>query len=65
MYWYKSYFIEVILLSFMWKLLAIMGLGTSAFLLYEKMNPECCKDMKESINKMTDKASNKVKNMME
>ncbi len=65
MYWYKSYFIEVILLSFMWKVLAVMGLGTSAFLLYEKMNPECVHDMKDSLNKMTDKASNKVKNMIE
>lgn len=52
-------------MSFMWKVLAVMGLGTSAFLLYEKMNPECVHDMKDSLNKMTDKASNKVKNMIE
>lgn len=52
-------------MSFMWKVLAVMGLGTSAFLLCERMNKDCTKDMKDSISKMTDKASNKVKNMMQ
>ena len=49
----------------MWKVLAVMGLGGTAFLLYNQMNPECKKDMKDSIDKMTNKASNKVKNMMQ
>ena len=37
MYWYKSYFIEEILLSMMWKVLAVMGLGGGAFLIYKMM----------------------------
>ena len=52
-------------MSFMWKVLAVMGLGGVALLLYNEMSPECKCNMKDSIDKMTNKASNKVKNMME
>ena len=52
-------------MSFMWKVLAVMGLGGVALLLYNEMSPECKHNMKESLDKMANKTSNKVKNMME
>lgn len=52
-------------MSFMWKILAVMGIGTGAFIAYKMINPECVQDMKTSLDNMTKKASNKVKNMME
>lgn len=48
----------------MWKILALMGIGAGAFMLYKKQNPECIQDMKTSLDKMTKSASNKMKNMM-
>lgn len=52
-------------MSFMWKALAVMGITGGAVLIYKMKNPNCVKDMKDSLDNMTKKASNKVKNMME
>jgi len=51
----------------MWKALGLVGLGmVSGAVVYSKLqNNECVTDMKSSIDNMTKKASNKVKNMME
>ena len=49
----------------MWKVLALMGIGAASFMLYKSKNPECVHDMKESLDKITKSASNKMKNMME
>lgn len=49
----------------MWKVLALMGIGAGAFMLYKKQNPDCIHDMKKSLDNITKSASNKMKNMME
>ena len=65
MYWYKYHiFIRGDSMSFMWKVLAVMGLTGGALLVYKMMNPECVQDMKENLDNMTKKASKKVENMM-
>ena len=51
-------------MSLMWKVLAVMGIGTGTFLLYKMQNPDCIQDMKESLDNMTSCTCNKVKNMM-
>ena len=52
-------------MSFMWKVLAVMGLTGGAFLAYKMINPECVQDMKKSLDCMTKKASKKMENMMQ
>ena len=49
----------------MWKVLAVMGIGTGAFLLYKMQNPDCIQDMKESLDNLTKRASKKMENMMQ
>ncbi len=51
-------------MSFMWKVLAVVGLTGGALLICKMSKPECVQDMKESLDNMTKSASNKVKNMM-
>lgn len=52
-------------MSFMWKVLAVMGITGGVLLMCKMKNPECVQDMKETLDNMTKKASNKMKNMME
>lgn len=54
-------------LSGMWKALGLVGLGmVSGAVVYSKLqNSECMMDMKTSLDNMTKKTSNRVKNMME
>lgn len=47
-----------------WKILALIGVGYASWMIYKKYNPECVHDMKNTIEKMTKKASNKIENMM-
>ena len=49
----------------MLKILALMGIGATAYILFEKMCPECACDMKESLENLTKDAGKKMKNMME
>ena len=51
-------------MSLMWKVLAVMGIGTGAFIIYKMQNPECVKDMKDMFNDMTKCTCDKAKNMM-
>ena len=51
-------------MSFMWKVLAVMGITTGALFAYKMMNPECVQDMKNNLDNMTKKASKKLENMM-
>lgn len=64
MYWYK-YYIEVIILNSMWKILAAMGVGSALTMAYVMLNHECVHDMRESLENMTKKASKTIKNMTE
>lgn len=52
-------------MSSMWKALALMAMGAGAYMLIEKMSPECICDMKESLDNLTKDAGKKVKNMMQ
>ena len=49
----------------MWKMLAVIGIGGIAILACKEVNPKCFNDMKDSLNKISDNASDKIKNMME
>ena len=52
-------------MSYMWKILAIMGIGTGAFFIYKMQNPNCVKDMKQTLDNITNKAGKSMKNMMQ
>ena len=47
------------------KIVALMGMGAAAYMLFEKVCPDCACDMKESLDNLTKDASKKMKNMME
>lgn len=47
-----------------WKMLAIIGAGYGAWMLYKKCNPECVHNIKTTMNKLTKDASEKIENMM-
>lgn len=47
-----------------WKIMAIVGAGCGAFMLYKKYNPECVHDIKTTMDKLTKKASKNIENMM-
>lgn len=47
-----------------WKIIAMMGLGYGAWMIYKKCNPECAHDIKTTMDKLTKKATNTVENMM-
>ena len=49
----------------MLKVLAVMGMGAGAFIIYKMCNSECVEDMKEAIGNVTNKASKSMKNMMQ
>lgn len=59
-----SYFKEVNLLDKAWKILAVMGVGYASWMIYKKYNPECVHDIKTTIDKVTQKASKSIENMM-
>lgn len=66
MYRYISYFlIEVIFVECMWKVLAVMGIGAGALLVWKLMSPESMNEMKTSLENLTKDAGKKMKNMME
>lgn len=47
-----------------WKILAVMGVGYASWMIYKKCNPECVHDIKTTIDKVTQKASKSIENMM-
>lgn len=47
-----------------WKIMAIVGAGYGAWMLYKKYNPECVHDIKTTMDKITNKASKSIENMM-
>jgi len=49
----------------MLKVLAVMGMGAGAFMIYKMYNPECVHEMKDTLDKLTKNASKSVKNMMQ
>lgn len=51
-------------MSTVWKVLAVMGIPLGAFVIYKMQDKECIQDMKQSLDNMTKKASNSMKNMM-
>lgn len=57
-------FKEVNLLDKAWKIMALMGTGAVAFMLYKKYNPECVHDIKNTVQKVTDKACKTMEDMM-
>ena len=49
----------------MLKVLAVMGMGAGAFMIYKMYNPECVHEMKDTLDKLTKRASKKMENMMQ
>ncbi len=49
----------------MWKVLAVMGIGAGALLVWKLMSPESMNEMKTSLENLTKDAGKKMKNMME
>ena len=47
------------------KVLAVMGMGAGAFMIYKMYNPECVHEMKDTLDNITNKASKSMKNMMQ
>ncbi|MBO5375251.1 MAG: hypothetical protein J6A52_00190 [Bacilli bacterium] len=47
-----------------WKIMALMGVGFGAFMMYKKYNPECVHDIKTTMDKLTKKAGQNIENMM-
>ena len=48
----------------MWKVLAVMGIGAGALMLYKIKNPDCIQDMKKSLDNITKSACSKMNDMM-
>ena len=41
-----------------------MGAGYASWMIYKKCNPECADDIKSTMQKVTQKASKTIENMM-